>query len=81
MDDDSLSTENGISAATGSDPSSNGTPQQKPKIPDDGEKLRMIREACRKEDLAALADLATSRGGLLSDEARQEACTSEHPIV
>lgn len=38
------------------------------------DKLRAIQEACKIKDLDALVSLATSRLGLVSDEARQEAC-------
>lgn len=46
------------------------------------EKTARISAACRDRDLEALADLATSEGGLVQDELRRRACTSfaSYPI-
>lgn len=38
-------------------------------------KVAAIIEACRWKDVEALRLLATSKGGLISDELRREACS------
>lgn len=43
-------------------------------------KITKVLAACRDRDLAALARLATSQGGLIEDEVRRTACTSSHSL-
>lgn len=51
----------------------------------DLDKSREIREACRNADIAALVALSSSKGGLLHDDLRKQACrypsssNFEHP--
>ena len=40
------------------------------------EKSKRIQEACLQRDFRTLVRLATSTGGLLTDELRQQACMS-----
>ena len=53
--------------------SANGTQQ----------KLQSIEEACQRLDFDTLVELATSTGGLLTDELRRRACTpsSSHECI
>jgi len=45
---------------------------------DQNEKCRAIEDACKQVDLSALVKLATSTGGLVTDEARRQACMSPY---
>ena len=40
------------------------------------DKARLIAKACRERDVDTLVQLVDSRGGLLTDTLRQDACTS-----
>lgn len=40
------------------------------------DKRKSIEEACKRHDFETLVRLATSTGGLLTDELRQQACMS-----
>lgn len=52
--------------------------QKGPRSPQDKEKVTRVLAACQDRDRAALADLATSQGGLIEDELRRTACMSSH---
>lgn len=41
-------------------------------------KLASILEACKWRDIATLKTLATSEGGLVSDDVRRQACSCYH---
>jgi hypothetical protein len=44
------------------------------------EKINLIRAACQAGDRAAVVEQAIRAGGLVSDEARKEACVSCHLV-
>ncbi|CBX99366.1 predicted protein [Plenodomus lingam JN3] len=61
------------SVSSGSLPTRSPTPLME-RSPPEKEKEAAIREACEKEQVSTLVDLATSNSGLISDSLRRTAC-------
>ena len=55
------------------------TPSLSPEQKNRDAKAATISEACKWKDIDALRTLATSEGGLVSDEVRHQACSC-HPV-
>lgn len=70
---DDVPSEHGADEATRRDTQPSG--------PIDEQKAAEILAACEARDRAALADHATSCGGLLSDDLRRRACTFFFPLL
>ena len=57
---------------------SSETPTPEPIDPAIIQKANEILDACRRRDAGQLRSLAESKGGLINDKLRQQACTCNH---